>query len=397
MRTLLFLDYWSLDEPLTQATVLPTLDLVLQQGMADRVVLVTVERSRTVTRSVPLNEGVTHVPLHAHGLWPRSLSRAADLLRMVPRVAAEVRRADAGFLMARGVVAGGFAHHVHRRTGVPYAVDYFEPHADYMVDVGEWRRDGVLDRGLKYLIGAQLRTARHCITVTNNYRDRLVATGADADRLSVAPCPVDQPRFQFDATARNRVRAQYGWGEAVIGVYAGKFGGLYHRKQAYRAFSEAGRVIGERYRQIILTPAPREEVLQGLLAAGLSEERIHVTYAQHAEVPGYLSAADLAFAPYRGTPSSACISPMKIGEYWANGLPVLLTRGVGDDSDVIAREPFGGALFDPMGNDLQDGLRQVVEIIAQPDQRSRTAELAGRYHSMEATRSAYARALATWI
>jgi hypothetical protein len=43
-RTLVFLSYWATNEPLTAATVVPTVRMVLQQGMVDRVVLCTVER-----------------------------------------------------------------------------------------------------------------------------------------------------------------------------------------------------------------------------------------------------------------------------------------------------------------------------------------------------------------
>lgn len=397
-RILLFLDYWSLNEPLTQATVLPTLSMVLSEGLADRIVLVTVERSTAPPGpGAPLPTGVTHVPLHAHRLRPRPLARAMDLLTMVPRVVRIARRAHAGFIMARGVVAGGIAHFVHERTGLAYAVDYVEPHADYMADVGEWRRGGPLYRGLDRLIRLQLRTTRYGITVTRNYRERLIAAGVDGDRLLVAPCPVDAMRMRFSADDRERVRASLGWGDAVIGVYAGKFGGLYHREKAFEAFVGAQQAIGEGYGMVILTPEDPATVIRGVRAAGFPSDRLLVRYAAHDEVPRYLSASDLAFAPYRRTPSSACISPMKIGEYWANGLPVLLTRGVGDDSAIVEADGSAGALFDPEGGDLVPAITRILRAIREPGQRERTAALAERYRSMDLTRQAYRTVLAPRI
>ena len=106
VRTLLFLDYWSLHEPLTQATVLPTLRMVLQEGLAARIVLITVERGTPpATGLEPLPAGVVHVPLHA-SRGPRPLARAYDRLTMVPRIATIARREGGSFIMARGVVAG---------------------------------------------------------------------------------------------------------------------------------------------------------------------------------------------------------------------------------------------------------------------------------------------------
>ena len=389
-RTLLFLDYWSLHEPLTQATVLPTLRMLLEEELAERVLLVTVERGpKAVSRASALGPGLEHVPLIAHDLGLKPLARALDLLKIVPRVSAIAREQDARFLMARGVVAGGFAHFVHRRTGIPYAVDYFEPHNDYMTDVGEWTKGGLLDRGLSSLIRSQQRTAQYCVCVTRNYRERLVAMGANKDRLLVAPCPVDEQKMHFDPEQRARIRAELRWSDGVIAVYAGKFGGLYHREHAFRAFAEAQRIVGDGFGLVLLTPHPEDEVRSGLRSAGYVGDRVLVKYAEHHEVPAYLSASDIAFAPYRGTISSACISPMKIGEYWANGLPVLLTRGVGDDSAIIEQDPYAGAVFDPEGSDLPSAMLSVLRTIAQKDQRIRTSHLATKYRSMDRTREAY--------
>ena len=392
VRTLLFLNYWSLHEPLTQATVLPTLRMVLQEGLAARIVLITVERGTPPASGLePLPAGVVHVPLHA-SRGPRPLARVYDRLTMVPRIATIARREGASFIMARGVVAGGFAHAVHRRTGIPYAVDYFEPHNEYMVEVGEWSAGGLLDRSLQRMIKDQLRTARACVTVAANYRERLIAQGADPERLHVAACPVDAARMRFDAAARARLRTELGWTGAVVGIYLGKFGGLYHRERAFEAFATAARHFGDRFALLVLTPEPAEQVRTGLQAAGFRGRAV-VRYAPHAEVPACLSAADLAFAPYRGTRSSACISPMKIGEYWSAGLPVLLTRGVGDDSAIIAADPDAGAVFDPEGGDLPAALASVEAAIARAGQRERTMALAARYRSMDITRDVYRRIL----
>jgi glycosyltransferase involved in cell wall biosynthesis len=389
-HTSLFLSYWSLQEPLTQATVIPTLRVLLQDGCAERIVLVTVERGEQAEhRRGALVPGVEHVPLAAGTGWPRSLSRGWDLARLVPRVSAIARAEGAQSMVARGVVAGAYAHFVARRTGLPYAVDYFEPHNDYMTDVGEWRKGGLLDRGLGWMIGKQLHSARACITVSNNYRARLIGGGADPQKLHTAPCPVDQERMRFVEADRARIRTQLGWEDACVGVYVGKFGGLYHVERAFQMFAAAQRIVGERFALMILSPHKEAEVREGLRAAGFKGERFHIKHAAHTEVGAHLSSADLAFTTYRGTPSSASISPMKVGEYWANGLPVLLTRGVGDDSGIIDREEWAGATFDPEGDDLAPALSKVLKLIDLPEQRARTAALAERYRSMDLTREVF--------
>lgn len=394
--TIVFLSYWGSDEPLTVSTVLPTLRMLVEEGMARRVVLCTVERPGRRPPMLEVPRGCAHVQWPSTTGLPKPLARAVDVLRMRRRLARIVREETPDLVMARSVIAGGLAHRVATRLGVPYAVDYFEPHADYMADVGEWRRGGLMYRGLQRLIAAQTRTALRLVTVSNNYRRMLMEGGVDGDRILVAPCPVDAALMRFDGAERVRLRAHLGIGTGPVAIYLGKFGGLYHREHAFRAFARFLERAGGDAHMIIRTPEPVEHVLDGMRRAGADPERVHVGFAAHGEVPGWLSAADLAFAPYRGTPSSACISPMKIGEYWANGLPVLLTRGVGDDSGIIEVEPLGGAVFDPEGDDLDEALDRVMAAVRSPGQRSATAELAKRYRSMALTREAYARILGAW-
>ncbi|MBK9286297.1 MAG: glycosyltransferase [Flavobacteriales bacterium] len=388
-RTIVFLSYWGSDEPLTVSTVLPTLRMLLDQGLATRIVLCTVERSARIPPPFDI-PGCVHVQWRARQSGPKALSRALDMKRMHRDLVTLLRSERPQLLVARGVVAGGMAHFAARSTGVPYAVDYVEPHADYMADVGEWRRNGPLYLGLNALIGLQCRSAMRLVTVSHNYRRMLLAKGVPAERVLVAPCPVDVERMRFDPQARREVRALIGADEAPVGIYLGKFGGLYHREKSFAAFTRFLERAGARSRFVVRTPEPPEQVLEGMRAAGADTTRVHVGFAGHAEVPRWLSAADVAFAPYRGTPSSACISPMKIGEYWANGLPVVLTRGVGDDSSIIEQELYAGALFDPEGDDIDQALDRVLQLLSVPEQRERTAELADRYRSMDLTKAAYA-------
>ena len=95
----------------------------------------------------------------------------------------------------------------------------------------------------------------------------------------------------------------------------------------------------------MLTPNPREEVRRKLAAVGLGLGQAFITKAPHCEVPDYLAASDFAFVIINPAPCRLFCSAIKIGEYWANGLPVLLPPGAGDDSAIVGAES-GGAVFD---------------------------------------------------
>lgn len=84
-------------------------------------------------------------------------------------------------------------------------------------------------------------------------------------------------------------------------------------------------------------------------------------------MPDYLSAADFASGLHRSKPY---VSPIKIGEYWASGLPVFLTHGVGDDSEIVATEG-DGAVFDlSRPESIPSALALLRATLSQPDYRT---------------------------
>jgi glycosyltransferase involved in cell wall biosynthesis len=240
-----------------------------------------------------------------------------------------------------------------------------------------------------------LRRAAGLITVSERYAQRLRNSGPIAAHIHVVPCTVDLQRFRFSGSDRAHIRARWKWSaQDIVGVYLGKFGGIYLDELAFQAFAEFLRWANGMGRLLVITATPEEEVRSGLSRHGVDQKSVRVIRATHGEVPAYLSAADLAFALYKGTPSSAYLSPVKNGEYWANGLPVLMTRGVADDSALIEREPIAGALFDPEGNDLVRALEQLRSTLATPDQRERTMAFARQHRSRERMARTYEELLA---
>ena len=116
-----------------------------------------------------------------------------------------------------------------------------------------------------------------------------------------------------------------------------------------------------------------------------------VACVSHDEVPSYLSAADFAFALYRPSISKKYLSPIKNGEYWANGLPVILTEGIGDDSQIIDSEG-GGVTFSLEGNSLGKALER-IEVIIKSGSREEVSkgirEIASRHRSFDIAREVY--------
>ena len=294
-------------------------------------------------------------------------------------------------MIGRGAPAGALAYLVWQKTKLPFYVESFEPHADYMLESGVWRRWDPRYLFQRHWEKRQKQLARGLMPVAENYRQQLIAEGVPADCIVTVPCSVDAAAFAHDAAAGHRVRQRLGFAApgTIVGIYVGKFGDIYYDEEAFELFRAAADHFGPAFRLIILSPNPEADVRRKLAAVGLGSDRAFVTKAPHGEVPDYLSAADFAFSPIRPAPCRRFCSAIKIGEYWASGLPVLVTPGVGDDSAIIAAED-GGAVFDlSQSGSVVAALARLATLLLVPDHRVRIHELALRHRSVSRAREAY--------
>lgn len=388
---ILFLSYWIFNDALTIATVLPHLRLLQERSDVEAILLVTIERGASPTIEIQLPfpaSKITFTPLLSPPGGSVLLNKTDDFLRFPRELSQMATNFRADFVVARGAPAGSLAYLLWRKTKLPFYVESFEPHAHYMRQAGVWRWFDPRYIFQQYWENQQKKYATGLMPVAENFRRELIAEGIPALRVITVPCSVNLQDFAFQPTARQRVRQQLGLPHnAIVGVYAGKFGGIYYDAEAFALFRQVADFFGPNFYLVLLSPQPAAELHVKLAQAGIAPAQALVVFVPFVEVPDYLSAADFAFALHLPTPY---VSPIKIGEYWANGLPVLLPEGVGDDSEIVRREG-GGAVFNlQQPGTVATALAQLRSILHLPDYRAHARQLAARYRSVERAREAYA-------
>lgn len=390
---ILFLGYWGFEDPLTTATVLPHLRLLQARVDVEAIQLVTIERGVSAMKPPVLKlpfaaNKITFEPLLSVPGGNVLVNKTVDFLHFPRVLTAQAKAFKADFILARGAPAGSLAYLVWKKTGIPFYVESFEPHAEYMRQAGVWSRLDPRFLFQQYWENRQKRYARALLPVAENYRQQLLREGVAPDRVITVPCSVNLTDFAFDSRVRGQMRSRLGFAsDALVGIYVGKFGGIYYDKEAFTLFRTTADFFGPSFRLLLLSPQPTAEILHKLSIVGIEPAQVKVVFAPFAEVPGYLSAADFGFGLHRPTPY---VSPIKVGEYWASGLPVLLTAGVGDDSAIIEREG-GGAVFNlEQPGSVPKALAILQELLQAPNCRANTYQMASRYRSIERAREAYA-------
>ncbi len=253
-----------------------------------------------------------------------------------------------------------------------------------MRDAGEWAWWDPRYLAQVVLERRQSKRADHLVVVADGYRKHLIDSGHASGDVSVMPCLVDTDRFAFDEVTRKEIRDSLGLTEdAIVLVHLGKFGGVYYDDEAFAALAEFVDHVGPNAFVIVLTPHDAASVTAQAFEAGVPTHQIWVGAIGHDLVSSYLSAADIALNTWMPIDTSFACSPVKNGEYWAAGLPVLISAGIGDDSDLVIQHRLGwaGDLTEPAA--LRNGIEQVLAVGSEPGSRQRIAEFAAANRSID--------------
>lgn len=202
-----------------------------------------------------------------------------------------------------------------------------------------------------------LRSADHIVAVSAAVKERALARGVPAKRVTVLPNGVDTARFHPGVFGRGiRERYRLG-GKSVIGFVGSlkPWHGLEFLLDAFAGIAAARpdaalMIVGDGPGMADLQARVAHEDLHGrVILAG---------HVPHAEIPGYLAAMDLTVAPYTAQ-DGFYFSPLKIVESLAAGRPVVAPE-LGQIADLI-RDGVTGLLFPP--GDREAFAHQVVSLL----------------------------------
>ena len=209
---------------------------------------------------------------------------------------------------------------------------------------------------ISYLELQQGSRADRLTTVSENLKQYL-GRKIRRHNMTVIPSCFNETSFYFDSTARIEIRKSLDLDEtSILLCYSG----------GTSAWQRIGDIISllklvcladPRCKALFLTTS-QDEVTRRLKEVQFPSGQAFVRGCPHKEVNRYLSAADVGFIMRHDTLVNNVASPVKVGEYLACGLPVILTRGIGDYSDMLPAAGVGMLL-----NETADMADQALRFI----------------------------------
>ncbi len=270
--------------------------------------------------------------------------------------------------------AGALGYLLSRITGRRLIVDSYEPHAEPMLESGTWSQRGLAFKILFTLEKLQSRRAETVIACVDKMREYAWDKyGVRFDQFYSKPACVDLEAFDISLRKDPHLLQELGLEDSIICVYAGKFGGSYLTQETFDFFRVAEEKWGDRFRVLLLNNQPDEQILQWAQHSSFDPQKIVKRFVPHAEVPQYIGLGDWGITPFIPVPSKRYGTPIKTGEYWAMGLPVVITPNISDDSDIIAQHQIGAVIPTLDRQGYQQAIDQIDHLLStqNPDDLSR--------------------------
>jgi glycosyltransferase involved in cell wall biosynthesis len=250
--------------------------------------------------------------------------------------------------------------------------------AEEYVEAQHWKEGNLPYRLTKTMERRVLYKSDGVVTLTkkiwpiiqkwNGLRDREVVH-------EVIPCCADLSLFKFSREDRARRREELGLDNRFTLVYSGSIGSWYMSDKMADLFTRLRRTRSNAHFLWLTMGDP--ELVKGLMAERQLEPDCYtIKQVASRDVPSYLSAADAGIAFYKPGFSKLATSPVKVTEYLACGLPVIVNSGIGDLDTLITDRNLGSLVKEFAQPEYDQAIAALDQSLQDPEaarQRARQA------------------------
>ncbi|HTB31264.1 MAG TPA: hypothetical protein VK808_04510 [Bacteroidia bacterium] len=273
-------------------------------------------------------------------------------------------------------------------------IDSFEPHAEAMVENKTWRKSGLKYNVLFYFEKLESRIADHLIFaapgmenyIQNKYKTKVV-------NYSVKPACIDLRDFSISKVKNPELVNKYNLQDKIVCVYAGKFGGIYLEDETFQFIKCCENYWGkDKFRFLLLSNTCEDYIKDKSIKFDIEPFITIKLFVPHKDVPQYMGLADFAISPVKPVPTKKYCTPIKDGEYWALGLPVVIPPNISVDSDIIRENRAGAILesFDEVGElKAIEEIDSIIKGKSREDVYNKIRPLAEKYRNFNIAEEVY--------
>ena len=391
---------WSYGEGLMHSYVLPYLKIMLELYSVEAPIhLLTLEK-KSFSHTKSQKEAIKKELLAKGISWkPQNYYRfgflaCLQMLLTLVRFVFLIKKEKVTSIHAICTPSGMLGYFLSRLTGIELVLDSLEPHSDMMLESGTWKKENLAYRWLaKY----EVKQTKHALKwIVANQKMVAYAKekyGVQPKQLWRKPACVNVDQFIVNEEKVNKLRKKL-WvdSEDIVCVCNSKIGGMYLEQPIFDFFKVAKEYWGDQFKVLLLNNHPKQQINELCDKVGLNPNMIIQCLAPYAEVPNYLAMANFALSPLKPIPANQFTTPVKNGEYWAAGLPVVIPQNISEDSYIIEAENIGAVLSDLSEESYQKAIER-INILLKEENKQQLSErirlIANRYRNYEIAQHVY--------
>lgn len=341
-NNILILTYWSFDEGLIQAYTIPYIRIIKKLNPENNsITLVTLEKNHSDTKRVEkyYDSDFQVLPLPYFPFGAKAIFKWVKNIGILKKF---IQKEKINSIHSWCTPAGMIGYILHKKTGVRLVADSFEPHAEAMIENGTWKKNSA---AFKILFSYEKKIAKHAdkiICIAPGMQDYIREKyHVELKQVQIKPACVDLEQFSFKDKKNIQLVNSLELQDKIVCLYAGKFGGIYLEKEVFDYFKSAYSFWKDKLKIILLTNEDNLKLKELVKYSEVPDSVFILKFVAHKDIANYMGLADFAICPVKTVPTKKYCSPIKNGEYWALGLPVIITKNISNDSEIIEKNKAG--------------------------------------------------------
>jgi hypothetical protein len=391
---IMFLTQWNYEEALVQTYTLPYI-AIIKRIRSSYCYLITIGKSGRLNIKKCGDNILIELPVPKRFFRLRWLFNIIILNKIIKKKQVQIVHT---WCTPAGSV-GVLLKVLHKQ--IKLILDSVEPHAESMVECNIWHRQGLKFRVLFYLEKLQFKKADTLIFAASGMdkyiRDKynLQVTGY------IKPACVDFAEFSKKYVKDKALLEQLNLEDKIVCVYAGKFGGFYLENETFEFIKQCEQYwSNKRFKFLLLSNISDEYLNYYLQKNNIDKKSVIKLFVPHTDIPKYIGLADFAICPNKPVPSKRYGTPIKNGEYWAMGLPIVIPPNISDDSDIIKTHGAGAILEGFTPKDYYKTIKQIDSIISSKTREeiySMVRPVAEKYRNFRIAEEVYSKIYASCL
>ncbi len=241
--------------------------------------------------------------------------------------------------------AGVLGYLLSKLSGKPLIIDSYEPHAEAMVEVGEWKKTSLAYKILFYFENKMTHHAKFLIATSQGtikeYAVSRYNYNPSKNNWFVKPACVNLELFKPCLMEKQALREKLHLNNKIVGIYAGKFGGIYLEDEFFEWLSVFQDTFKDKSYFIILSAHSKDYMQRKYKQHNIDIKNILHLFVPHQEVAKYLNVADFAISPIKPVYTKKFCAPIKNAEYFAMNLYLIISKDISEDSDLVEKYQLG--------------------------------------------------------